>query len=292
VRSSVWGSFILLAAFWGASFLWIKIAVADVGVFPLAAYRLAFAMVGLAPFAMWHRPRPPRDLRSWFAIAVVGLFGTTFPWLFIAWAETSIDSALATVLNSTTPLFTLVLAHFALQDDRMTRTRVAGLCVGFCGVLVLSMRDGLFGGGPLATSLAGPGAMLCAAACYAISSVVARRSLRHMTTLTQVFYAMAIATAFAWLFLPVAGVGVPAPSRNTVWVAIAWLGVLGAGFGAYLYFYVLHAVGPTRASLITYVIPPVGVTLGIVVLGERLDALLVIGSLLIVAALWVVNHKR
>lgn len=283
--------FAVLTAIWGASFLWIKIAVLDIGAFSLVAWRLAFAVVGLLPIVAVRRPEWPRGAKTWWAIVVVGVLSTTMPWLLISWAEKSIDSALATVLNSMVPMFTLVIAHFALHDDRMTLWRVAGLLLGFTGVLVLT-RSAAGGEGPEPGSkLLGVLAMLGGGLCYSVGTIIVRRSLRHMSSLALAFYTVVVSAVLTWIVVPLMFGGVNVPTAAMVWGAIAWLGVLGAGLASYLFFYLLQQVGPTRASLITYLIPPIGVFLGVVVLDEPLDVFLIAGSMLIVSGLWVVNRK-
>jgi drug/metabolite transporter (DMT)-like permease len=290
VKSRVFLAFASLTAIWGASFLWIKIAVLDIGPFSLVGWRLLFAVAGLLAVLAARRPERPRGARTWTAIAVVGVLTTALPWLCIAWAEQTLDSALATVLNSTVPMFTVLLGHFALHDERMTIRRVGGVALGFVGVVILTrsgQADGASGGSHAPAVLA----MLISSLCYALGTIVARRYLRHLSSLAQAFYSIIAGTVIVWACFPLIDGGVRVPTRPMVWVAIAWLGVLGAGIGGYVFFFLLDRVGPTRASLITYLIPPIGVALGVVVLGERLDAFLVGGAVLIVAGLWVVNRK-
>ncbi|MFQ5512471.1 MAG: DMT family transporter [Candidatus Krumholzibacteriia bacterium] len=287
-RAAVWGGFLFLTLVWGASFLWIKIAVEDVGPYVLVALRLVLGLAGLTAILAIQRPRLPRDRRTWLALAILGVTNTSLPWFLISWAEQSIDSALATVLNGTVPLMTIVLAHVMLRDDRMTIPRILGLLIGFTGVTVLARRGA---DGNAAGSLMGQGGMLLAAALYAFSAVYARRSLRHVTPLVQAFYSMLIATAIMWAALPLFGVELVMPSRPVVWVALVWLGVFGAGIASWILYYLLHAVGPTRTSLVTYMIPVVGVTLGVVVLKELLDFHLVAGTILIVSGVWVVTRR-
>ena len=133
--------------------------------------------------------------------------------------------------------------------------------------------------------------MLAAAALYAVSGVFARWRLRDVPVLSQAFYSLLFAAVLMWIvILRTQGVG-PLPARAVTWAAIVWLGVLGAGIAGYLFYFMLHAIGPTRASLITYTIPVVGVTLGVVVLKEPLDFDLVLGTVLIVAGVAVVNRR-
>jgi len=287
-----WIAFVSLTLIWGTSFLWIKIAVREIDPLSLVAVRLVFGLAGLAIFFPIRKPAIPRDRRAWISLAALGLLSSAIPWVAISWAETTIDSALASVLNGTVPLFTIVIAHVVLRDDRITSERVMGLLLGFAGVVVLAQRPGgttdpsVSGAG----SLAGKGAMLLATLSYALGSVHARKNLRRVDALVQAFFSMAFSLVLV-VAVAALGKGVAIPARTDTWVAVAWLGVLGAGVASLVFYLLLHAVGPTRASLVTYTIPVVGVTLGVLILNEKLDWHLAAGLLLIVAGVWAVNRR-
>ena len=118
-----------------------QIAVRESGPLTVVTLRLFMALVVLVVFLVIRKPGVPRGKRLWGVLLLQGLMSTAIPWIFITWAEKTIDSALATVLNATVPLFTLVVAHLFLSDDKMTLRRVAGLLVGFSGVVVLVHKD-------------------------------------------------------------------------------------------------------------------------------------------------------
>src|SRR4030065_721227 len=141
MRVREWGAFVLLGLIWGSSFLWIKIAVAEIGPFLLAALRLLFGLLGLSVIMLFRGQAIPRERRTLLAFLVMGGFNTALPFTLISCGETQIDSALASILNGTVPLFTIVIAHFWLQDEKINLPRSAGLFVGFIGVVVLVSRD-------------------------------------------------------------------------------------------------------------------------------------------------------
>ena len=148
-----WGMFLLLGLIWGSSFLWIKVALGNNGepflgiAMPasepafspllLVTMRLAFGLAGLAVLMVARGLTVPREPRVLAICAIVGLINTALPFALITWGETRIPSSLASILNGTVPLFAVVFAHFALHDERMTPARVAGLVIGFVGVVVL-----------------------------------------------------------------------------------------------------------------------------------------------------------
>lgn len=284
-----WGAFGLLGLVWGSSFLWIKIAVQEVGPFVLVAFRLLFGLAGLVVVVLARRPRLPVERRVWLMLGILGLTNTFLPFSLISWGEQYIDSAVASILNGTVPLFTLVIAHLALHDDRITPARVLGLVTGFVGVVILMIRD--LGPDGFHGNLLGQGAVLLAAASYGGSAVFARRNLRQVDSMAQAFVPLIGADAAAWLMALLVESPIALPRLSITWLALAWLGLLGSCAAYLLYFYLLHNIGPTRATTVTYVFPVVGVILGVAFLHEAADWHLVLGALLIALGIGVVNWR-
>lgn len=282
-----WIRFIVLGLIWGSSFLWIKMALAETGPFTLVAFRVAFALLGLTVVVLVQRPSlPPR--RVWKVFFLLGLTNIVIPFVLISWSELHITSGLASILNSTSPLFTILIASIFLTDERLTPQRVAGLLMGFCGVILLTAKH--FSAGER-FYLLGIGGMLLAALSYAISAVVARRKLMHLTPDIQAFSQQ---FASALVIIPLAAM-VEAPLRLPVtfkaWFALAFLGVMGSCVATMLYYSLLKSVGPTRTMLVTYMFPLVGVLLGLVFLSEPISWRLVAGGCLIVGGILVVNRR-
>ncbi len=291
--------FALLGLIWGSSFLWIKVGLGNGGApvfglpmpdgagFPpllLVTMRLTIGALGLVALMVARRQSFPREPRVLAASALVGLLNTALPFALITWGETRIPSGLASILNGTVPLFAIVIAHFVLADEPFTLVRLAGLVAGFVGVVVI------VGGG-----IAGPGgvwgalAVLAAALSYAVAAAYSRRVLRGQAPLVQ----SSTTVSFAAIFLAVAVLIWERPvhwaSAPVAWVAVIWLGLLGSCVAYLLYFSLINAWGATRATVVTYVFPVVGLLLGIGVLGEPLDWRLVVGTVLIVGGIVVVN---
>ena len=299
-----WLAFILLGLAWGSSFLWIKIAVQEVGPFTLVAFRVLFGILGLLAVAAYSRPAWPKTRRLWLALALLGMTNTALPFVLISWGEIHIDSAVAAVLNSTVPLFTMVIAHLFLHDDRLTLTRLLGLSIGFCGIIILLLRDLQ---GSLRSSILGQAAVLVASLFYAGSTVFARRNARGVSPSNRAALSRSFLPAGSDLY-KLETSGTPAMQSRMVplttmtsaastrplppgtWLAIAWLGLVGSCLAYLLYFYLLHSVGPTRTTLVTYVFPLVGVGLGVIFLQERLDWNLFLGGALVVGSIAVVNR--
>jgi drug/metabolite transporter (DMT)-like permease len=285
-----WSAFALLGLIWGSSFLWIKIAVEEIGPFTLVAFRLLFGLVGLLVIMRLQKQSFPRDPRVLLAYLFMGAFNTAIPFTLISWGETRIDSGLASILNGTVPLFTIVIAHFWLHDEKITLPRIGGLIVGFVGVVVLVSRD--LGPEGLTGNLWGQVAVIGGSVCYAVAITFSRKHLRNQPPVLQATMILLIADALMWIATPIAERPFRLPGLPLTWVAIAWLGLLGSCLAYLLFFFLINSWGPTRASLVTYVFPVIGLVLGIVFLKEVADWRLIVGSLLVVGGIVVVNFIR
>jgi drug/metabolite transporter (DMT)-like permease len=278
-----------LGLIWGSSFLWIKIGVRELDPFTLVGWRLLFGTLGMVAIVLWQRPPFPHQSSTWLALALLGLVNTALPFVLITWGEKSIDSAVASVLNSTMPLFTLVIAHLFLHDEPITARKAFGLLVGFCGILILLARD--LGPGSLHLGLLGQGAVLLAAASYASGAVFARGTMRAVSPMVQAFLPMAFADMLVWSAAMQAGDPGRLPTLTATWIALLWLGLLGSCTAYLIYYHLIHSVGATRASMVTYVFPVVGVALGVLFLDERADWHLLAGAALVIASIAVVNWR-
>jgi len=283
-----WTAFIVLGSIWSASFLWIKLALNEIGPFTLVAFRVLFGVLFAGGAVFLQRKTWPRDWAGWFPFLLLGATSVAIPFLLITWGELSIDSAVASILNATVPLFTIVIAHLFLQDDRMTVQRVIGLFIGFLGVVVLLSEDLLAGAH---NSIFGQGAVILASIFYAASSVYARRKTQSAPGLVRGAAPLVSATLIMWIVAPVLESPFSIPQLSLTWVAVLWLGVLGSGLALILWYYLLHEIGPTRTGMVTYIFPLGGVILGVIFLDEQLSWQLAIGALLIISSILVVNWQ-
>lgn len=283
MRLREWAAFWLLGTIWGSSFLWIKIALGETGPVLLAALRLLFGAAGLVGIALATRQRIPHDCGLLVRYLALAALNTALPFALIPWGETRIASGLAAILNGTTPLFTLVIAHFWLRDEKMTPWRAGGVALGFTGVVVL--MSGSLGAAILWNSLWGQAAVLAASVSYAVAATFARRHLRGQPLILQATLAVCMADAMLWLAVPAAARPLRLPHLPVTWLALAWLGLLGSCIAYLLYYYLIQAWGATRATAVTYVFPVVGVVLGVGFLGEPLSPRLVGGTLLVVSGI-------
>lgn len=136
-----WLVFILLGGIWSSSFMWIKIALQEVGPITLVAFRVLLGLLFCIAVIFIRRVQWPRSFKAWFPLLLVGITNLAIPFFLISWGEQSIDSAVASILDATVPLFTIVIAHYLLRDDKMTIPKVLGLLIGIAGVIVLMSKD-------------------------------------------------------------------------------------------------------------------------------------------------------
>jgi drug/metabolite transporter (DMT)-like permease len=284
-----WGAFVLLGLIWGSSFLWIKIGVENITPFMLVTLRVSFALASLLIVMALQRQSFPRDRSTILKFVFMGVFNLVIPFLLITWGETKIDSSLASILNAAVPLFVIVIAHFWLHDEKITGPRLAGLIVGFIGVVVLVLQD--FDPRTVQGDVLGQLAVLLATVSYAVALTFSRKYLRGTRPVVQSTMILVVATAIMWIATPIADRPLVFPSTPLTWIAVIWLGVLGLCIAYLLFFYLNNVWGPTRASLVTYVFPVVGVFLGILFLNEVLTWNMIVGSVLVVGGIVVVNWR-
>jgi drug/metabolite transporter (DMT)-like permease len=291
VKTKDWIRFWGLGLIWGTSFLWIKIAVSEVTPFVLVGLRTLLGALGLLAVIFISRTMRLRwaEIRPWLGIfAVIGLFNVALPFVLISWSEQFISSGIASILNSTTPLFTIILAPLFLSDDRFTRAKFTGLVVGFAGVLVLFLQELAVGWN---ANLLALGVMLLATFSYAGASVYARRKAQALPAAVQAFLQLSFATLFVWGYTIPVQRSIHLPHLSITWLALVWLGLLGSCVAYILYFQLLQSIGPTRTTMVTYTMPLVGVLLGALFLHEQLSWQVVVGGLLILSGIAVVNSR-
>lgn len=282
-------AFLGLALAWGSSFLWIKIAVAEIGPFTLVALRLFFGVLGLSLVVWIGRPAWPKRRGEWITLAVLGLTNTAAPFVLISWGEQFIDSAVASVYNSTVPLFTVLIAHLFLREERFSLLRMIGVVIGFLGVVLIFARDLAQG---FRLGLLGQGAVLLAALLYGASAVLTRRNTKQIDRRLIALLPLLVADSLAWGGAVTVEAPLQLPQLPITWVAAVWLGLIGSFVAYLLYFHLVHNIGPTRAAMVTYTFPVSGLMLGALFLGEQISLNLVAGSALVVGSLLIVNRVR
>jgi drug/metabolite transporter (DMT)-like permease len=282
-----WFVFILLGAIWSSSFMWIKIALNEVGPLTLVAFRVLFGLMFGIVVIVIQGVQWPRNFKDWFPLLLVGVTNIAAPFFLISWGEQAIDSAVASILDATVPLFTILIAHYLLRDDKMTVSKVAGLLIGIVGVVVLMSKD--IGASP--SSLLGQLAVVAACIFYAGSAVYVRKTTVETPSIFRSAIPLISATVIMWPAALTAESPLVIPHQTITWIALLFMGVLGSGLAFVLAFYLIHEIGPTRATMVTYLFPLGGVLLGVIFLHEQLTWQLVTGGVLIVGSLVVANWQ-
>lgn len=278
---------VLLAALWGPSFLFIKVAVAEVPPMTLVLGRVGIAAVLLTLLLLLQGKRLPKTRTIWRHLAVVAAVQNAIPFVLFSWGEQYIDSALASILNGTTPLFTIIIAHFFGKNDRLTTTKLLGVLIGFGGLLLLispSFSDGL-----QVTTL-GLLAAALAAALYGVAIVYTRNNLTGMPALVAPAGQMILASLY---LLPLSllverSYALPTLSLPVIGSLLA-LGVLGTAAAFIVYYRLLETASASYVSMTTYIIPVFGVILGVLVLNEQLTWHAYAGFALILLGVMIVN---
>ncbi len=282
--------FITLSAIWGSSFLLIKVGLlGGLGPLTLVMLRLLLGAAAMALLARKLGEHFPRSGRILGVIAIMALINNTLPFSLITWGEQYIPSGLASILNSSVPLFAVIISHFALSDERFTWNRVAGVTVGFAGVAILFAPD-LFSQG-LSGAVIGQLAIILASLGYAAGSVIARKYLQGVPSAT--LSALQLSFALLWVSLPALAWEKPWTMQPTAlaWFAVLWLGLVGTGLAYLMFFRLLKAIGATPTTMVTYVIPIFAVFFGVIFLGERLYWAQLAALALIFAGVWLVNRR-
>jgi drug/metabolite transporter (DMT)-like permease len=282
-----WLIFLALGFMWGSSYLFIKLAVDDFGTFTLVALRLAVGAALLWVAIRIARQELPREPRIYGHLVVMAVVNIVIPFVLITWAEQSVDSSIAAILTSAVPLFAIIIAPLFLHDEPIRVNGVAGLGIGFVGVVILTSNELSLSN----SDLTGEIALLGAALSYAVGAVYSRRNMRGVPPMIpavfQVTFAMLISGAIA---IVLERPWEARPDAEAVF-SILWLGILGSGFAYLAVFRLLANWGATRTTLVAYEIPVVGIILGFVVLQEPIDGRLLVGTALVVGGVALVNSR-
>ena len=279
----------VIALVWGASFLFIKVAVQDMSPTVLVLIRSTSGFLALAVLMIaLRRGLFPNARRRLLPFAVMAITGGVFPWLAIAWGEERISSGLASILNATTPLWAAILVYWVIPIERPSPINYAGVLIGLAGVVVLVLPDLTAGG--MRGDLVGVAAVLLASVSYAVSALYQRRNLRGV----NVFEANLGQLAFTALFiLPLAVPSVPgAHFEPRAIAAVLALGIAGSGIAGVLYYYVLNSLGPVRGSGVTLLVPVTAVFWGAALLHEAVTWPILVGMMVILAGIVLTNLGR
>lgn len=285
-----WAILGFLALIWGGAFFLIGVAVRHVPPFTYVLLRLTIAAAAMWAMLVWRRQALGLPREAWSAIVLLALLNNALPFTLFGWAQTHIASGLASILNATTPIWGVIVAHLFTADEKITPRKLAGVLTGFAGVAVMIGPDllGSLGGGVLAEL-----ACVAAALAYALAGVWARRFRKMGVSPFSVTTGQL--TVGAAMMLPVALIG-DRPWTRTLppveaWAAIVTLAIVCTALGYVLYFRLIDRAGATNALLVTLLVPPTAILLGVLFLGEVIAPLDFAGLALIAVGLAAIDGR-
>jgi len=279
-----------LALIWGVSFLLIKVAVHDMSPTVLLLLRSASGLLGLAVIvkAMGRPLIGPGWRTRLGSFAFMAVTNAIIPWIAIAWGEERISSGLASILNSTTTLWTAIIIYWAMPSERPSIVNYFGVVVGFAGVVILVLPDLRTHG--VSANVLGTLAVLVASLSYALNAIYQRTRMRNVSVFDISIGQLAAATVFA---IPLA---IPSlPSVHVAWqslAAVLALGAAGTGVAYLLYYFVMNSLGAVRAAGVTFLVPITAVFWGVVLLHETVNLPMVIGMAVILGGILLANLRR
>lgn len=288
--ASQWGQLLTLSLLWGGSFFFIGVAVKELPPLTIVMLRLGLAAIALLVLLRIMGLALPRGRQAWLAFFGMGLLNNLIPFSLIVWGQTHIASSLAAILNATTPLFAVLVAHRLTLDEKITSNKLAGVVLGFIGVAIMIGTDALAG---LGEQLAAQLAILGAALSYALAGIFGRRfktmGIAPLPSATgQVCASSLLLTPLALLLDRPWTLELPS---LPVWAALLGIALLSTALAYVLFFRILSSSGATNLMLVTFLIPISAIVLGALMLGERLQAKHLLGMALIALGLAAIDGR-
>lgn len=283
-----WGLLVFLSLLWGGSFLFVGMAVHELPPLTLVLARVGLAALALLPAVYAMGLRLPSGIRAWQPFMVMSILNNIIPFLLIVRGQREIASGLASVLNATTPLFAVIIAHVLTTDEKLTAGRVAGVLTGIAGVAILVGPEAMFG---QPTNLLGMVLILGAACAYGFSALWGRRfketpplvtATSQLICSTAVLFPLAFAIDRPWTLA--------LPSTSAV-MAVVGLALLSTALAYIVFFRIMAVSGPTNTVLVTLLIPVSAIAFGTVFLGEVLLPRHIAGALVIGTALVILDGR-
>ena len=285
-----WGLLVILSIFWGGSFLFVGIAVEDFQPFTIAFLRVLIASLVLWLTIIITSIKIPKKASVWYSFFIMGTINSAIPFSLIAWGQSHITSGLASILIATTPLITVIGAHFYTADEKITINRFIGILMGFLGVIILLGPDLL---GYIGKNLLGQLAIVLAAILYALASIYGRRYSRQKIPPLVIATGQVTASAII-LFPAIILIDQPwsySPPSNISWAAIISLGVFSTAIAYLIYFRILATAGATNLMLVNFLVPITAIFLGIMVLGESISLQNILGMFFIGVGLTLIDGR-
>jgi drug/metabolite transporter (DMT)-like permease len=282
-----WGLIIILSILWGGSFFFVEVALKKLTPLTIVLYRVSLASLILLAIVRIKGYKMPSSIKIWGAFFIMGMLNNAIPFSLIAWGQMHIDSGLASIFNATTPIFSVILAHFVTKKEKLTTNRIIGVAVGWAGVAVLIGIDSLQSFG---LKTMGQITVLTAAFLYACAAIYGHRfrDLNPLVVATGMLCCSTIIMIPLVLFIDQPW---NLPHSVVTMSALFGLAAFSTSLAYLIYFKVLSTSGPTNILLVTFLIPVSAILLGSIVLGERLGWNAFIGMGMIFAGLIAIDGR-
>ena len=264
MKPNEWGMLILLSIFWGGSFFFVEIALRGFLPFTVVFLRVAIAAVILLGVVYLRGQRMPTSYKTWGAYLVMGILNNAIPFSLIVWGQTRIDSGVASILNATIPIFTVILAHLLTSDEHLTIRKMIGVLTGFLGVYLMmapELKDGFSWRG------LGQIAMLGAAVSYSFAGIFGKRFKDLSPVVNSAGMLICSSIVMLPLFIITTPFGTLNPSMDAI-SAVFGIAIISTAMAYLLYFRILASAGATNVLLVTFLVPISALLLGVGVLGE------------------------
>jgi len=283
-----WAEMLVLALIWGGSFLSIRIALDEISPLMSVAHRVTWAMLVLWVVVAVMRIPLPRNPRIWFAFLVMGLLNNVIPFVLMAWGQLHIESGLTSILNAFTAVVGVVMAALFFSDERLTPRKIIGVVLGFFGV---SVAIGLENFKNFDLRSLAQLAVIGGTVAYAVAGVWARKNLVGMPPQLA---AAGMLTGATVIMLPLVYFVEGLPTfdlKPRTLVAIGYYAVIATAAAYLLYYRVLAMAGSGNLMLVTLLVAPIAITLGAVVLGEKLSANAFVGFVILAVGLIILDER-
>lgn len=285
----LYGALVLLSIIWGTSFLFIKLLLDDLPPAAVVFGRCFFGFISLMIFVVFARKKINLKQLPWKILILVGFINNALPWLFICISETKISSGLASIMNATTPIWTLIIGGIFFQAS-LRKLQWIGITVGFAGIFILSdIKAGDFMSG----SMLGMLFMIFAAICYGLGAQLTRKYLTELSTLEVSLFTMLSASIISFFFNIPTGL---APLKQMMaaehLLAFLCLGTLGSGIAYLLYYYMVKEGSAEFASLVTYLVPASAILWGAFLLNEEVHVSMLLGLIVIFCGVYITSIKE
>jgi drug/metabolite transporter (DMT)-like permease len=285
----LYSALLLLSAIWGMSFLFIKLLVAELSPIGLVFWRCLFGAATLLVIILLKRETSSLKDFPFIPVFFVGLFNNALPFMLISYSELTITSSMASIINATTPIFTVLIGFFFFSQ-KLRRAQWIGIAIGFIGIIILvdfrftDLMD---------QDMTGILGMMAAALCYGLGAQLSKRYLQHISVTYTSFSTLATASLITFILLLFTK-----PSElifsysSTAVLSLVGLGILGSGFAYLLYYLMVKEGGPEFASIVTYIVPGMAIMWGYVLLGEPVTGQMVFGLVFILFGIYLSSRAK